>query len=56
MWDVQSLEDLRKHPEYLALGDKKYTACSRISDMYDLQSFLRCGGQLLTCHVPHAHT
>jgi hypothetical protein len=32
---------LRKHPEYLALGEKKYTACSRISDLYDLQSFLR---------------
>lgn len=29
----QSLEDLRKHQEYLALGDKKYTACSRISDL-----------------------
>ncbi len=36
----QALEDLRKHPEYLQLADKKYTACSRISDLYDLQRYL----------------
>jgi hypothetical protein len=35
------LEDMRKHPEYLELGEKKYTACSRISDLYDLQRYLK---------------
>jgi hypothetical protein len=35
------LEDIRKHPEYLELGEKKYTACSRVSDLYDVQRYLK---------------
>jgi hypothetical protein len=35
------LEDMRKHPEYFELAEKKYTVCSRISDLYDLQRYLQ---------------
>ncbi len=43
----QSLEDLRLHPEYLEMAEKKYMADSRISDFYDLQRFLQdCVGRI----------